>query len=111
VFSSGVSFHFWLRQLQRLEQSWGMKVGSLKLVTLANTIYCKRGCIMNCALCRRPLAVRNDFGQAYLEDHWLLIPPINTLAMVYESYKDLDPGDMNRWHEVCSYLYHSARMA
>ena len=88
-----------------------MKVGSLKLVTPANMIYCKRGCSTNCTLCRRPLIVCNDFGQAHLEDHWLLIPPINTLAMIYESYKDLDPGDMNRWHEVCAFLHHRAHMA
>lgn len=88
-----------------------MKVGSSKLVTLANMVYCKRGFSTNCGLCRRPLTVRSDFGQAYLEDHWLLIPPINTLAMIYESCKDLDPGDMNRWHEVCAFLHHRARIA
>ena len=57
------------------------------------------------AMCRQLPIVRRDFGQAYLEDHWLLIPPINTLVMVYESFKDLDPGDTNRWQEVCAYLY------
>lgn len=106
VFSGGVPFYICICQLQNLEQSWDMKVGSLKLITVANTIYCKRRCIMNCTLCRQPLAVRKDFGQAYLEGHWLLIPPINTLVLVYESYKGLDPGDTNRWHEVCISLPH-----
>ena len=88
-----------------------MNVGSLKLATLANMIYCKWSCSTTCAVCRRPLTVRKDFGRAYLEDHWLLIPPINTLATIYESSKGLDPEDMNRWHEVCALLHHGARMA